>query len=118
MNKPKTPIKNFRNRIKHATEYYRGMLIITYHDNILDLYYSACDVAYDVNDFYGFLTPQEATENIKPKIDQFLDKPRKDYNELAYDITRTLIVDSSGEYSVDPIILEGLVESFLRNRKQ
>ena len=105
MIKSKTPITDFRDRIKHATEYYRGMLIITYHDNILDLYYSACDVAYDVNDFYGFLTPQEATESIKPKIDQFLDKPRKDY------------VDSSGEYSVDPVILEGLVESFLRNRK-
>lgn len=65
----------------------------------------------------GFKTPLEAIDDVKLKIDEFLNQSPKTYTELAEMITNSLVWTGYEECHADEQIIKQLVSSFIKTQK-
>ncbi len=66
---------------------------------------------------YGWSTLSEAREDLKTKIDYFLDRTPKTYKELAKNITSSLVWTGYEDCHADEQIIEILFENFIKYRE-
>ena len=66
------------------------------------------------NPCMGYNTPTEAVADVKDKISIFLDTSPTTYEELAAEITKTLIWTGYEDCHADETVIKTLVENFLK----
>lgn len=100
------------------TEEYKNFSIKVEYSKENKAFYASSTIGGSVNKEFthcGYLTPTEALEDVKNKIDSFLSTCPKSYEELAKEITNTLVWTGYEDCYVDVQVLEQLVEAFLKN---
>lgn len=111
--------------MKIDKEFYRYFEIETWYNEKTKYFYATSKVANSHNEFqrelnnycHGFKTPKEAVDDVKKRIDEFLDTAPKNYEELAKAITNSLVWPTETDCYVDSDVLERLVEAFINNKK-
>lgn len=112
--------------MKIDSEIYKNFTIDSYYNEESKYFYATSKVAnsyaeYDSNlknNCHGFVSPKEAVQDVKNRIDAFLEQnPCNNYRELADAITTSLVWNGHEDCYVDEQILETLVEKFLKVKK-
>ena len=66
---------------------------------------------------HGHKTEREAIDDVRIKIDNFISKTPKNYEELAEELTGALTCDGYDNYRLDVKVVEILVGNFIKLKK-
>lgn len=110
--------------MKIDEETYKGFVIESHYNEESKFFYATSTIANSANSYYkelknhcrGFLTPKEAVDNVKLKIDAFLEIAPKTYAELATAITESLVWTGYEHCYADEFIIQKLVERFIKTQ--
>jgi len=91
-----------------------------YNDDKTFSAYSICGNSHNkfdskLNNFsHGYASENEAVNDVKSIIDEFIEITPKDYNELAELLTNSLTWDGYEECHLDPQVAEILIGNFIK----
>lgn len=108
--------------MKIDTETYRGIEIEVYYNEPTKYFYALSKVGNSSNEFdtelgnrcMGFVTPAEAVNDVKGKIDRFMEEVPRTYKELAEAITSSLVWTGYEECYADEDVIKHLVSAFIK----
>lgn len=106
-------------------EIYNGYVIEYHYNTETKFFYATSKIAnsykkYDtkLNNFCGgYKTPEEAVNDVRVKIDEFLKTAPKTYLELASAITDSLVWTGHEDCHADVDIIKHLVSSFIKTQR-
>lgn len=108
--------------MKIDIEFYKNFEIKVHYNEKTKFFFATSKIANSHNIYqshlknacHGFESPKEAVDDVKIRIDKFLETAPKDYQELADAITHSLKWVTETSCYVDPVILKQLVEAFTK----